>query len=47
MVSGGSISEQNVYDQQKRATGLAAHYDYVAFDEIQSITFPDKNERVF
>ena len=45
LVSGGSISRAKMfYDQQKRATGLAAHYDYVAFDEIQSITFPDKNE---
>jgi len=32
------------YDQQKRIEGLASHYDYVAFDEIQSISFPDKNE---
>ncbi|MDI6782119.1 MAG: BREX system Lon protease-like protein BrxL [bacterium] len=45
LVSGGSISRAKMfYDQQKRIEGLASHYDYVAFDEIQSISFPDKNE---
>ena len=45
LISGGSISRAKMfYDQQKRTTGLASHYDYVAFDEIQSISFPDKNE---
>lgn len=45
LISGGSVSRAKMfYDQNKRTTGLAAHYDYVAFDEIQSITFPDKYE---
>jgi len=45
LVSGGSISRAKMfYDISKRNTGLASHYDYVAFDEIQSIKFTDKNE---
>ena len=45
LVSGGSISRAKMfYDISKRTAGLAAHYDYVAFDEIQSIAFTDKNE---
>jgi len=45
LVSGGSISRAKMfYDINKRTSGLASHYDYVAYDEIQSITFPDKNE---
>jgi ATP-dependent Lon protease len=45
LVSGGSISRAKMfYDISKRNPGLAAHYDYVAFDEVQSITFTDKNE---
>lgn len=45
LVSGGSISRAKMfYDLGKRNLGLAAHYDYVAFDEIQSIVFTDKNE---
>jgi len=45
LVSGGSISRAKMfYDIGKRTSGLVSHYDYVAFDEIQSITFTDKNE---
>lgn len=45
LVSGGSISRAKMfYDISKRNPGLASHYDYVAFDEIQSIKFTDKNE---
>jgi len=45
LVSGGSISRAKMfYDISKKTSGLVSHYDYVAFDEIQSITFPDKNE---
>lgn len=45
LASGGSISRAKMfYDISKRVSGLASHYDYVAFDEIQSIKFPDKNE---
>ena len=35
-LSGGSVQDLN-----KRAQGLVSRYDYVAFDEIQSITFKD------
>ena len=45
LVSGGSISRVKMfYDLGKRTSGLASHYDYVAFDEVQSIKFSDKNE---
>ncbi|GAB6155778.1 hypothetical protein JCM17380_45290 [Desulfosporosinus burensis] len=45
LVSGGSISRAKMfYDMNKRTMGLASHYDYVAFDEIQSIKFTDKSE---
>lgn len=45
LVSGGSISRAKMfYDISKRNSGLASHYDYVAFDEIQSIKFTDKSE---
>jgi ATP-dependent Lon protease len=45
LVSGGSMSRAKMfYNQNTRTTGLAAHYDYVAFDEIQSISFTDTNE---
>ena len=40
LISGGSITRAKMfYDISKQATGLVSHYDYVAFDEIQSITF--------
>ncbi len=45
LVSGGSISRAKMfYDISKRNPGLASHYDYVAFDEVQSIKFTDKSE---
>lgn len=45
LVSGGSISRAKMfYDISKRSHGLVSHYDYVAFDEVQSITFPDRSE---
>jgi ATP-dependent Lon protease len=45
LVSGGSISRAKLfYDISKKTSGLAAHYDYIAFDEIQSIIFPEPNE---
>ncbi|NMB98411.1 MAG: BREX system Lon protease-like protein BrxL [Clostridiaceae bacterium] len=45
LVSGGSISRAKMFfDINKKTSGLVSHYDYVAFDEIQSITFSDKNE---
>lgn len=45
LVSGGSISRAKMfYDISKRANGLVSFYDYVAFDEIQSIKFTDASE---
>lgn len=45
LVSGGSISRAKMfYDISKRTPGLASRYDYVAFDEIQSIKFTDAME---
>lgn len=45
LVSGGSISRAKMfYDISKRTPGLVSHYDYVAFDEIQSIKFTDSME---
>lgn len=40
--SGGTMSRAKLfYDISKRAPGLVSGYDYVALDEIQTITFPD------
>ncbi len=40
LISGGSITRAKMFfDMNKKTTGLVAHYDYIAFDEIQSITF--------
>lgn len=45
LVSGGSISRAKMfYDISKKTPGLASRYDYVAFDEIQSIKFTDALE---
>lgn len=45
LVSGGSISRAKMfYDISKRTSGLVSRYDYVAFDEIQSIKFTDAME---
>lgn len=45
LVSGGSISRARLfYDLSRRSTGLVSRYDYVALDEIQSISFPDEEE---
>ena len=45
LVSGGSISRAKMfYDIGKRTPGLVSSYDYVAFDEIQSIKFTDAME---
>lgn len=45
LVSGGSISRAKMfYDISKRTQGLVSRYDYVAFDEIQSIKFTDAME---
>ena len=40
LISGGSITRAKMfYDMNKKTAGLVSRYDYVAFDEIQSITF--------
>ena len=45
LVSGGSMSRAKMfYDISKRTPGLISRYDYVAFDEIQSIKFTDSME---
>lgn len=45
LVSGGSISRAKMfYDISKKTQGLVSRYDYVAFDEIQSIKFTDAME---
>lgn len=45
LVSGGSISRARLfYDISKKARGLVSRYDYVAFDEVQTISFPDVEE---
>lgn len=45
LVSGGSVSRARLfYHQTQRAIGLVSRYDYVALDEIQSISFPDEEE---
>jgi len=47
LVSGGSISRAKLfYDITRRSPGLVSRYDYVAFDEIQTISFPNKDEVV-
>ncbi|MEI6308500.1 MAG: BREX system Lon protease-like protein BrxL [bacterium] len=45
LVSGGSISRARLFfDISKKSVGLMTRYDYVAFDEIQTIHFPDVDE---
>jgi len=45
LVSGGSITRARLfYDLSRKSIGLFSRYDYVAFDEIQTISFPDIDE---
>lgn len=45
LVSGGSITRARLfYDIGRRTPGLVSRYDYVAFDEVQTISFPDIDE---
>lgn len=40
LISGGTVSRASlIYDNQKKAGGLLTRFDYVGFDEVQSITF--------
>jgi ATP-dependent Lon protease len=45
LISGGSISRSKLfYDMNRKKQGLFSKYDFVALDEIQTISFPNKNE---
>ncbi|NLJ56154.1 MAG: BREX system Lon protease-like protein BrxL [Firmicutes bacterium] len=45
LVSGGSISRARLFFHiGKNVRGLVSRYDYVAFDEVQTISFPDVDE---
>jgi len=45
LISGGSISRAKLfYDLNRRRFGLVSRYDFIAFDEIQTISFPDPDE---
>ena len=45
LVSGGSISRSQLfYDISKKTDGLISRFDFVAFDEVQSIRFNDPSE---
>ena len=45
LVSGGSISRaRQYYDISRKIQGLVSIYDYVNFDKVQTISFPDIDE---
>lgn len=45
LISGGNVSRARLfYDAGRRQPGLITRHDYVALDEIQTITFPDEDE---
>jgi len=45
LVSGGSVTRARLfYDIGRRTVGLISRHDYVALDEIQSVSFPDEEE---
>lgn len=45
LISGGTVSRASlIYDNAKRAGGLITRFDYVGFDEIQSMTFEQPNQ---
>jgi len=45
LASGGKMSRAKMfYDLQKKTTGLVGSYDYIAFDEVQTISFSDPSE---
>ena len=40
LISGGTVSRASlIYDNAKKVGGLLTRFDYVGFDEVQSITF--------
>ncbi len=45
LISGGSVSRAKLfYDLNRRKQGLVSRYDFVVLDEVQTISFPDKDE---
>lgn len=45
LVSGGSVTRARLfYDISQKTIGILGRHDFVALDEIQSISFPDENE---
>lgn len=45
LASGGKMSRAKMfYDLQKKTTGLVTSYDYIALDEVQTISFTDPAE---
>lgn len=45
LISGGNITRARLfYDAARKQPGLITRHDYVALDEIQTITFPDEEE---
>jgi len=45
LVSGGSITRARLfYDISRKVPGLVSRHAYVAFDEVQTISFPDVDE---
>ena len=45
LVSGGTVSRASlIYDNQKKTGGLITRFDFVGFDEIQSMTFVNESQ---
>ncbi|MDR1817328.1 MAG: BREX system Lon protease-like protein BrxL [Puniceicoccales bacterium] len=45
LVSGGKVSRAKLFfDKQKQQPGIMKNYDFVTFDEIQTISFSDSSE---
>jgi ATP-dependent Lon protease len=45
LVSGGKVSRAKLfYDKSRQTPGIMRNYDFVAFDEIQTISFADSSE---
>ena len=45
LISGGTVSRASlIYDNAKKTGGLLTRFDYVGFDEIQSMTFVQPNQ---
>ena len=45
LISGGTVSRASlIYDNAKKTAGLLSRFDFVGFDEVQSITFKDPGQ---